>query len=96
MDNKRLVKKQLRIFDLMNYRSKDFPDIKSVRIMHEYDETDKKQAFTVLNENIPADSAEQIILWLKENMEDEELIYGLDYNEIDFMNAEKAINHRLN
>jgi hypothetical protein len=89
MEDDRIVQKQLRIFDILNYRSQDLPDMKSIRIMHEYDDTHKRQEFTVLNSEISIDSAEKIIVWLKENMENDELIYGLDSNEIDFVIADK-------
>ena len=95
MENDRIIQKQLRVFDILNYRSHDLPDMRSIRIMHEYDDTNKRQEFTVLNSEIPADSAEKIIVWLKENMENDELIYGLDSNVIDFVFANKESRKHL-
>ena len=96
MENKRMVQKHLRIFDILNYRSFELQEMKSIRIMHEYDGTKNKQEFTVLNGDIPVDSARKIITWLEQNMEKEDLIYGLDSNEIDFAIVNKTLNGLLN
>ncbi len=59
--------------------------------MFEYDSTGNKQVFTVLNRDIPAEKAERIIAWLEENTKTEDLIYGLDSNEIDFSIQRKTM-----
>ena len=84
MNNKRLVLKQLSVFDIFNYYCLDLPAQRSVRIMHEYNGLDNKQVFTVLSRDIPVETANAIVAWLEENTCTEDLIYGLDSGGIDF------------
>jgi hypothetical protein len=84
VNNKRIVSKQLSVFDIVNYICLDIPGKRSVRVMHEYDSLDNKQAFTVLSRDIPEESAKAIVAWLEENTRAEDLIYGLDSGGIDF------------
>lgn len=83
MNNKRTVQKLSSVIDLLNHHSAKSIGKHSVRIMYEYDGKDNHQKFTVLNGDIPKDSADSIISWLKNNVTTEDIVYGLKSNKID-------------
>ena len=55
----------------------------SIRIRYEYDGIEDNQEFTVLNGDIPKESADSITSWLKDNITSDDIIYGLKSNELD-------------
>ena len=96
VNNNRTVHKQLSIFDVLNFSSLEFPDKKAIRVMYEYNGVDRKEAFTVLNRDIPRETAQSIIAWLETNMTTDDLIYGLDSNGIDFGSNGRSRSKNLN
>lgn len=83
MNNKRTVHKLSSIIDLLNHDSARLIGKPSVRIRYEYDGIEDSQEFIVLNGDLPKESADSIISWLKDNVRSEDIIYGLKYNELD-------------
>lgn len=83
MDRKRTVKRISKIIDLFNHDSARLIGKSSIRIRYDYDGINNHEEFTVLNNDLPAESAEKIIIWLKENVKSEDLIYGTDTNNLD-------------
>ena len=88
MSKRRTVSEHFSVFDLLNFNPLEFPGKSSIRIMYEYDGNNKKEKFTVLSRGIPKETANGIVTWLEENMTTEDIIYGLDSNELDIRNRE--------
>ena len=83
MHDKRTVQKLFSVIDLLNHESAMVIGKPSIRIRYEYDGIEDSQEFTILNGDIPKESADSIISWLKENVTSEDIIYGLKSNELD-------------
>ena len=83
MNDKRTVQKLFSVIDLLNHESAMVIGKPSIRIRYEYDGIEDSQEFTILNGDIPKESADSIISWLKENVTSEDIIYGLKSNELD-------------
>ena len=96
MNNNRTVHKQLSIFDVLNFSSLEVPGRKAIRVMYEYNWAESKEAFTVLNRDIPRETAQSIIAWLETNMTTDDLIYGLDSKGIDFGSNGRSRSKNLN
>ena len=86
MDRKRTIHKLSTIIDLLNHDSASMTGKPSVRIRYDYDGLKNSQEFTVLNKDLPKESADRIVLWLKENVKFEDIIYGLKSNSLDVNN----------
>ena len=86
MNNRRTVNKLSSIIDLLNHESARLIGKPAIRIRYEYDGINGNQEFIVLNEDIPKESADNIISWLKDNVTSDDIIYGLKSNEIDAEN----------
>ena len=83
MDRHRTVNKLSKIIDLLNHETARSVGKTSVRIRYDYDALKKHEEYTVLNNDIPRESAENIVMWLKENIGTEEMINGIASNRID-------------
>ena len=83
MDQNRTIYKLSTIIDLLNHDSLCISGRPAVRIRYEYDGLKNSQEFTVLNKDIPKDSADNIVSWLNANIKSEDIIYGLKYNSLD-------------
>ena len=83
MDRHRTVKKLSKIIDLLNHHSAKSVGKTSVRIRYDYDALNNHEEYTVLNSDIPKESADSIILWLKENVKTEDMINGIASNRLD-------------
>ena len=86
MDRNRTIHKLSTVIDLLNHDSLCEGGRPSVRIRYDYDGVNNMQEFTVLNKNIPKDSVDRIVDWLKDNVKSEDIIYGLKYNSLDVNN----------
>ncbi len=83
MDRHRTVNKLSKIIDLLNHHSAKSVGKRSVRIRYDYDASRNHEEYTVLNHDIPKESAEHIVLWLKENVKAEDMINGITSNCLD-------------
>ena len=83
MDRNRIIHKLSTVLDLLNHDSVCEDGRPSVRIRYDYDSIENSQEFTVLNKDIPKDSADRIINWLKDNVKSEDIISGLKSNSLD-------------
>ena len=86
MNRKRTVHKLSTIIDLLNHDTANLTGKHSVRIRYDYDGLKNSQEFTVLNKDISRESADRIIIWLKDNVKSEDIIYGLETNSLDVRN----------
>ena len=83
MDGHRTVNKLSKIIDLINHDSARSAGKKSVRVRYDYDALKNHEEYTVLNHDIPKESADNIVMWLKENIKTEEMINGIVSNRLD-------------
>lgn len=83
MNNERTVKRLSSIIELINHDSIKLIGKPSIRIRYEYDGIENSQQFTILTGDIPKESADSIILWLKDNITPVDIIYGLESNDLD-------------
>lgn len=83
MDTHRTVNKLSKIIDLLNHHSAKLAGKNSVRVRYDYDAENNHEEYTVLNKDIPKESAENIVMWLKENVKTEEMINGIASNRLD-------------
>ena len=86
MDGHRTVNKLSKIIDLLNHEHARSVGKTSVRIRYDYDALNNHEEYTVLNRDIPKESADNIVMWLKENVEKEEMINGIESNCLDLEN----------
>lgn len=93
MDRHRTVNKLSKIIDLLNHESVKITGKRSVRVRYDYDALKNHEEYTVLNQDIPKESADNIVMWLKENIKANDIIYGIKSNQLDvesFNNHKKA------
>ena len=83
MDKHRTVNKLSKIIDLLNHHSVKLEGKNPVRVRYDYDAVNNHEEYTVLNNDIPKESADNIVMWLKENVGTEEMINGITSNCID-------------
>jgi hypothetical protein len=86
MDRKRTIHKLSTVLDLFNHESAELIGKPAVRIRYDYDGLNNSQEITVLNREISKESADKIILWLNNNINADEIIYGLKSNNLDANN----------
>ena len=83
MSKRRTTHKLLSIFDLSNIPSK-MTGKSSIRIMYEYDSLiGNVGEFTVLNNDIPRETANAIISWLEDNVP-LRFLYDMNLQDLDF------------
>lgn len=86
MNGDRIINKLSTIIDLHNH---DFARTKGktqIRVRFDYDGINNNEEFTVLNHDISKELAENIVLWLKENVKAEDILSGIKSNRIDVEN----------
>lgn len=83
MDKHRTVNKLSKIIDLLNHHSAKSVGKRSVRVRYDYDALRNHEEYTVLNNDIPKEYAENIVMWLKENVKTEDMINGIASNCLD-------------
>ena len=83
MNRHRKVNKLSKIIDLLNHHSAKRAGKNYVRVRYDYDALENHEEYTVLNNDIPKESVENIILWLKQNVKPEEMINGIQSNCLD-------------
>ena len=86
MDRKRTIHTLSTVLDLFNHESAELIGKPAVRIRYDYDGLNNSAEFTVLNRDISKESADRIILWLNNNINADEIIYGLKSNNLDASN----------
>lgn len=91
MDRHRTVNKLSKIIDLLNHHSARLAGKNSVRVRYDYDALKNHEEYTILNHDIPKESADKIISWLKKNVKPEEMINGIQSNclDVETYNVEK-------
>lgn len=90
MNRERTVHKLSTIIDLLNHDTAHLTGKHSVRIRYDYDGLKKSQEFTLLNKDIPKESADKIIHWLNDNVKSEDIIYGMESNRLDVESYKKC------
>lgn len=83
MNRDRIIHKLSTIIDLLNHDTARSMGKPSIRVRYDYDGINNHEEFTVLNHDIPEDSVENIVTWLKENVKSEDIIYGMKRNQLD-------------
>ena len=83
MDNKRAIHKLSTVLDLFNHNAAGLKGKHAVRIRFDYDGLNNSHEYTVLNREIPKESADSIIMWLNKNVKSEDIIHGLKSNILD-------------
>ena len=83
MDRHRTVNKLSKIIDLLNHHSVRLVGKNSIRVRYDYDALKNHEEFTILNKDIPKESADHIVMWLKENVKKEDMINGIASNRLD-------------
>ena len=83
MDRHRTVNKLSKVIDLLNHEYAKSVGKTTVRIRYDYDAINNHEEYTVLNNDIPRESADNIVMWLKENVKTEEMINGIASNRLD-------------
>jgi hypothetical protein len=86
MDNKRAIHKLSTVLDLFNHNVAELKGRHAVRIRFDYDGLKNSHEYTVLNREIPKESADSIIMWLNKNVKSEDIIHGLESNILDARN----------
>lgn len=82
MDNKRTIHKLSSVIDLLNHDTALVLGKPAVRIRYDYDGITNIQEFTILNNDIPKESADSIVSWLNNNVKSDDII-SLESNELD-------------
>jgi hypothetical protein len=83
MNRDRTIHKLSTIIDLLNHDTAKSIGKLSIRVRYDYDGINNHEEFTVLNHDIPEESVENIVTWLKENIKSEDIIYGMKANQLD-------------
>ena len=83
MDRHRTVNKLSKVIDLLNHDVARSVGKTSVRIRYDYDALNNHEEYTVLNHDIPKESADHIVMWLKKNVKTDEMINGIASNRLD-------------
>jgi hypothetical protein len=83
MGAKRVIDKFMSVFDLRIGRTLNLPASVSTRVMFIYDKKANTQEFKVLNTELPRHMNTKITSWLKENIQIDDILYGMNSNRMD-------------
>ncbi len=83
MEKKRHVSKLQTVFDLSDCGDTSLPGVFFGRVMFVYDEKENLREFTILNREIPEEIRNSIKLWLDENIDVCNPIWGSESNDTD-------------
>jgi hypothetical protein len=83
LEKKRHVSKLQTVFDLSDCGDTSLPGGFFGRVMFAYDEKENLREFTILNREIPEEIRNSIKLWLDENIDVCNPIWGSDSNDTD-------------
>jgi len=83
MDEERIIHKLSSVIELLNHDTARSIGKPSIRIRYDYDGINNHEEFTILNHDIPRESAESIVSWLRENVKTEDIIHGIKSNQLD-------------
>ena len=83
MVNKRHYDSLSSVFDLNIHEALGLPESVSIRVMLTYDRERNERKFVILNAEIPKEMQDRLISWLEENVETDDVAYGLRSNILD-------------
>ncbi len=83
MNRDRIIHKLSTVIDLLNHHTARSMGKPSIRLRYDYDGINNHEEYTVLNRDIPEEYIENIVAWLKENVNPEDIIYGMKRNQLD-------------
>ena len=71
------------VFDLNIHEALGLPESVSIRVMLTYDRERNERKFVILNAEIPKEMQDRLISWMEENIETDDIAYGLRSNILD-------------
>jgi hypothetical protein len=83
MENKRYYDSLHSVFDLIFHEALGLPESVSIRIMLTYDRERNERKFVILTAEIPKILHDRLTSWLEENIDIDDIAYGLKSNELD-------------
>ena len=95
MGRKRDVVLLLAVFNLTINKALCLPENIPTRIMLVYDKRENIKEFRTLNSGITEDMDSKIRSWREEKIEVDDIIHGLNSNEIDMEEFPKLISYRV-
>ena len=78
------------VFDLTIHEALGLPESVSIRVMLKFDRARNERKFVILKAEIPKEMQDRLTSWLEENIDIDDIAYGLKSNELDadrFFNA---------
>ena len=90
MENKRYYDSLYSVFNLTIHKALGLPESVSIRIMLTYDRARNERKFVILKAEISKDMQHRLTTWLEENIEVDDIAYGLRANELDADRFSKA------
>ena len=91
MENRREVVRSLSVFNLDANKTPYLPENTSVRIMFIYDKLNNIREYKILNSGMTEEMGHQIRSWLEDNIEIDDVIHGLNSNDINPNGYQKAV-----
>ena len=91
MEKKREVVRSLSVFNLNAEKTPYLPENTSARIMFVYDKPKNIREYKILDSGMNEEMGCQIRSWLEENIEVDDMIHGLNSNDINADDIKKAI-----
>jgi hypothetical protein len=92
MGTRRQVESAMCIFDLTIGKVISLPESIRAKVMMLYTRKDNQREFRVLDLSFPDELDQQIISWLEENTDADDIIWGLESNRMD---ADRFLQSRL-
>ena len=83
MGSKRNYDSLFSVFDLIISEALGLPESVSIRVMLTYDRKLNERKFVILNTAIQKDMYDRLTSWLEENIDIDDIAYGLKSNELD-------------
>lgn len=83
MASKRHYESLSSVFDLNIHEALGLPESVSIRVMLTYERGRNERKFVILNAEIPKEMQDRLISWLEENVETDDIAYGLRSNILD-------------
>ena len=88
MENRRYYDSLFSVFDLTIREALDLPNSVSIRVMFMYEREENERKFVILNTEIQKDMHDRLSLWLEENIDVDDIAYGLKSNQLDADNLD--------
>jgi hypothetical protein len=83
MASKRHYNSLFSVFDLTIHKALGLPESVSIRVMLTYDRARNERKFVILKAEIPKEMQDRLTSWLEENVETDDIAYGLRANILD-------------